>query len=480
MKLKDFEIGISSFVLLTNVYGLLSTVNPTDLDWPNPAFITNVLPGLLMYLTYYLSFLWVACSLPNRYISARNWNKASLSLLAGFILTIGLFAICRYLPNQIERGILWESQNRALGQAIILYPALLLYQALKQSVLWLTKYEKAADPKNPIIAESAYFTINWTIFLTGCILLKAYWGVTLFLALVVPCAFAVYVLNVYWLLPRYYKKENLFQFWMLELGISLCVNIPLNGFYSAKATYSPGYFLLLFSLIWALQLVLVFPMSIYIFRKRKELMAEMTGLKNNLGSTNANLQLLKSQINPHFLFNSLNTLYGMALAEKSEKTAEAIQQLGDMMHFMLEENVKDNIPLEREMEYLKNYLALQNLRIAESPNVEITAHIQECEPGYYISPMLLIPFIENAYKHGISLRERSWIHISISLNENTLFFDLHNSIHSSRTEDPERHRSGIGLENVKQRLRLLYPDKHDLLIRKTTSDYFIHLNINLR
>lgn len=94
--------------------------------------------------------------------------------------------------------------------------------------------------------------------------------------------------------------------------------------------------------------------------------------------------------------------------------------------------------------------------------------------------MLLIPFIENAFKHGISLREPSHINISLQTRENTLYFDVHNSIHPKVVNDTEKYNNGIGLENVKQRLALLYPNKHELVIRESAKDFFIHLTIQLQ
>jgi LytS/YehU family sensor histidine kinase len=96
-----------------------------------------------------------------------------------------------------------------------------------------------------------------------------------------------------------------------------------------------------------------------------------------------------------------------------------------------------------------------------------------------IAPMLLIPFIENAFKHGISLREESQIRVSLELNQSTLYFDVFNTKHIRPENDPEKNSNGIGLMNVKQRLQLVYPGKHELVIRETTHDYFVHLVINL-
>jgi two-component system LytT family sensor kinase len=496
MKLKYLEIAIATLFLLTNMYGLFGTA---DLYWRGnfspDSFGAGefkahqlqfdfkwhyLIPNLVMYFTYYLSFIWMACSLPNCYLAGRQWNKAFAIICLSFIITLSLFTLSRYLTKPFGVGMVSQSLAGALNQAMILYTVILFYQAAKQSLLWLSEQGMKATQSKPIIAESAYFTITWFVVLSGCILFKVYWGFTLFAGFIWPCAFATYLINVYWIFPAFYRKNNQLQFWVLELATTLCINIPLNGFYSSKATNSETSFLMLFVLLWILQLCVVLPASYYLYQRRQNREAELMGLRTHIGVADANLQLLMSQINPHFLFNTLNTLYGMALMEKAENTGEGIQRLGDMMRFILHENNQDKIPLSREIAYLNDYIALQNMRITANPIVDVTIHIQEDHGHHSISPMLLIPFMENAYKHGISLKQRSWIHISLSVSENTLHFDVHNSIHQLKDDDPEIARSGIGLENVRQRLILLYPKKHELVIRQNIREYFIHLNIKLQ
>jgi two-component system, LytTR family, sensor kinase len=222
------------------------------------------------------------------------------------------------------------------------------------------------------------------------------------------------------------------------------------------------------------------PVQWFIFKRLARNNEELFVLKKELGQTEANMDLLRSQINPHFLFNALNTLYGLAIHEKAERTSEAIEKLGSMMRFMLQENVQEKISLVRDLEYLNNYIALQRLRTDINPNIKIQIAIQqEVNTTVQIAPMLLIPFIENAFKHGISLREESHIRISLEIKNNTLYFDVFNTKHVRSENDPEKNSNGIGFLNVKQRLQLIYPGKHELVIRETTHDYFVHLVINL-
>lgn len=221
------------------------------------------------------------------------------------------------------------------------------------------------------------------------------------------------------------------------------------------------------------------PSAWYVYKHKFEKQSEIQMLKTELGKSDANLNFLKSQINPHFLFNALNTLFGTALQENAERTGEGIQKLGDMMRFMLHENTLDKISLTREVEYLNNYIDLQKLRTSRSGDIRIDTHIEEQLNNLQITPMLLIPFIENAFKHGISLLQPSYIKITLQTKESTLYFDVSNSIYVKADNDPEKLKSGIGLENVKQRLSLLYYGKHELIIRESANEFFVHLTLQL-
>ncbi|MGQ7852734.1 sensor histidine kinase [Pedobacter sp. WC2501] len=221
------------------------------------------------------------------------------------------------------------------------------------------------------------------------------------------------------------------------------------------------------------------PSAWYVYKHKFEKLSEIQMLKTELGKSDANLNFLKSQINPHFLFNALNTLFGTALQENAERTGEGIQKLGDMMRFMLHENTQDKISLTREVEYLNNYIDLQKLRTSRSADIRIDTHIEEQLNNLQITPMLLIPFIENAFKHGISLQQPSYIKITLQTKEKTLYFDVSNSIYIKADNDPEKLKSGIGLENVKQRLSLLYYGKHELIIRESANEFFVHLTLTL-
>ena len=230
----------------------------------------------------------------------------------------------------------------------------------------------------------------------------------------------------------------------------------------------------------AFLLVILFPLANLIFKKYDSYMGRIFTLTNQVDRGNAGMDFLRSQINPHFLFNALNTLYASSLIENADKTADGIQKLGDMMRFMLHENQLPHIPLSREIDYLRNYLDLQMLRFGSQTNLELEINIQDGSCHGDIAPMLLIPFVENAFKHGISTKEKSWIRLNLRCIAGSVHLDLVNSIHPDKpTSEKSREESGIGLENVKSRLALLYSDRHQLNIVANDSDYFVHLSVQI-
>jgi len=135
--------------------------------------------------------------------------------------------------------------------------------------------------------------------------------------------------------------------------------------------------------------------------------------------------------------------------------------------------------MSREIEYLKNYIALQKLRIPASATTTIEDNISDQHCNQQIAPMLLIPFVENAFKHGIRLTEKSWIKINLTCNQNTIFFEVYNSMHQPSSTDPEKERSGIGLVNVVERLKLIYPGKFQFSANGDGNEFFVKLIIEL-
>ncbi|MBC9930253.1 histidine kinase [Chitinophaga qingshengii] len=263
---------------------------------------------------------------------------------------------------------------------------------------------------------------------------------------------------------------------LLILGVNFLMTMVIRAIRHGGGGFFPP--ALIFGVLISAGLVL--PLTWFLYQSRQKQLVMVKNLKTALGHSTANMDFLRAQINPHFLFNALNTLYGTALQEEAPRTSEGIQKLGDMMRFMLHDNHLAKIPLDKEVAYLQNYIDLQRLRVMSSPDILIEVNIDESQCEHEIAPMLLIPFVENAFKHGISLRNRSRIVISLSCNAEQLFFDVVNTVHQRPENDPERDSMGIGLNNVRERLALLYPNRHELSIRHTANEFFVHLTIDVK
>lgn len=190
--------------------------------------------------------------------------------------------------------------------------------------------------------------------------------------------------------------------------------------------------------------------------------------------TKADLQLLRTQINPHFLFNVLNTIYGQAII-KSEHTADSIAKLSDLMRYSLIEANGSKVNLDKEMAYLENYITLQKLRLTEKTKVDF--QIKGDTKNLMIPPMLFIPFIENAFKYGVSNEVPTTIKILVEVVNKQISLLVENSKVPNKSKVAESHQ--IGIKNVKNRLDLIYDDQYTLNIKETATHYNVQLLISL-
>lgn len=188
---------------------------------------------------------------------------------------------------------------------------------------------------------------------------------------------------------------------------------------------------------------------------------------------NSELIYLRKQINPHFLFNSLNAIYSLA-NKKSDLVVDAIVTLSELMRYMLYETDNKSVSLEKEINYIKNYIELQKLRLSNIENIHVK--IQGETQDKYIEPLLLISFIENAFKFGTDYRGATHVKIKIIITGNDLDFWVENRV-EKKNVPPEN--SGIGITNIESRLKLLYPDSHTLSITEEDSVYAVYLNLKL-
>lgn len=191
----------------------------------------------------------------------------------------------------------------------------------------------------------------------------------------------------------------------------------------------------------------------------------------------AELNFLKAQINPHFLFNTLNNLYYLAYSQSS-KTTEVIAKLSQMMRYMIYDSNYPLVPLSKEVEYMENYISLERLRLNDQIPIKLTIEGGN-EQDFLIAPLIFITFLENAFKHGVSNNHPgAWINISIVLNGNECIYRVENSKIPFVKPEAEQ-KSGIGLQNVRRRLELSYPGKHSLTVEDLKDRYSVQLNIQL-
>ncbi|SKC48241.1 sensor histidine kinase [Ohtaekwangia koreensis] len=189
----------------------------------------------------------------------------------------------------------------------------------------------------------------------------------------------------------------------------------------------------------------------------------------------AELKLLKSQINPHFLFNTLNNLYALTL-QHSHKAPEMVYKLSQLMNYMLYDSNQMEVSLQKEIQYIQNYIDLEKVRY--DTRLDVSLNVYDVPDTIHIAPLLILPFVENSFKHGVSNQlSGGWIRIDILIQENTLVLKVENSKNIFPPED--KPVSGIGLKNVRKRLDLIYADCHSLQLLDEDETYLVILKITI-
>jgi len=289
-------------------------------------------------------------------------------------------------------------------------------------------------------------------------------------------AFIVYA-NLLYFIPKYLKK-NKFAKYFLNLGLFILILWPIklislyfvissNPYETAQLQYNQG-------------LILLSSFFVGGFSTMYNIVTEWANQiqeKQELETQNmqSELKFLRSQINPHFLFNTLNNLYALTL-KKSDQAPEIVIKLSEMMRYMLYECNEPKVLLSKELKYIKNYLDLERIR---QNNVDIKFTQTGAVHNQKIAPLLLITFIENCFKHGIkNSLETGYVNLEILVDDNEMQFEVSNSKPAALPYQEHKRSGGIGLVNVKRRLDLLYPEKHDLVIEDTPNTYCVRLNLN--
>ncbi len=316
-----------------------------------------------------------------------------------------------------------------------------------------------------------------------------YQNTLLFVSLLVPVAMGTTYSIIYFLIPRYLLRKRYVRFftyflftlilsvWM-EMVLMMWALVNLADYRYTNMNPLTGD---IFFLGVGLYFVVFFSTSVKLLKHWYSSEKDVSELRSRkleaeLKLKETELQLLKGQIHPHFLFNTLNNLYGLAL-EKSEQMPDAIIRLSGLLDALLYRSQTSLAPLKAELKLIEDYIALEKLRVEE--RLRLQWEVSENINSYELPPFLLFPFIENAFKHGFAQHtENLWLEVKAEIRQHQLCFSVANSLslHSRPLQQPA---GGIGLQNVKRRLQLLYPNKHQLKVEQLPDKFTVRLLLQL-
>ncbi len=284
-------------------------------------------------------------------------------------------------------------------------------------------------------------------------------------------------LNIHYLMPRYLQTKRYFRYFsavlLSILGYLLVqslLDFYLYGFVvgplrNSRLIETISY--IFFSTMWYLGLMVALKLSLDWYEQQRILQRIV------VEKLTAEVNFLRAQVNPHFLFNILNSLYALTL-KKSDLAPEVVLKLSEMMEYMLYDSDDLRVPLAKEISYLQNYIELEKIRCGDFP--EIALEIKGNPNGQEIAPLLLLPLIENAFKHGIEKRSgKAWLHGTLAVDHSALALTVENSKPAS---SPKSKNGGIGLDNLRKRLELLYPGRYTLEIEEKLETYKAALRIS--
>ncbi|MEZ5072266.1 MAG: histidine kinase [Bacteroidales bacterium] len=300
-------------------------------------------------------------------------------------------------------------------------------------------------------------------------------------SVIVPITALASIVTVHLLFGRLYKSGRRTEFWVgmvLTMVFFVLVRRGYNYFY-VYPTYYPE--ILETMPFWFLPKMIIEAVNIYLFVGLYSMFYffrawyEQERLASSLlkEKSEAELNLLRSQIQPHFIFNTLNNIYSYAI-QKHEKTPELIYQLSSFLSYGLYENKAERVSLAKELEIIHCYLDLEHIRYGD--RLDVLVNVYDKVGDLQISPLLLLPLVENCFKHGFSTSlEQNWLRLDISMEKGWLVFKLENSLSS---EAPANHTNGgIGLSNLRRRLEIVYPDRHEFRVKPGKDSFLVVLKL---
>ena len=299
----------------------------------------------------------------------------------------------------------------------------------------------------------------------------------------VPVAFMlVFYVNYFWWIDRVLFRKKLFQFILLNIllisAICFCLDALMHFYFQhfIKAAFSghpgPPKVMVISRDFMLMGLTAGLSVAIRVTGNWYKMETERKELEK--GRVEAELKSLKNQLNPHFLFNTLNNIYSL-IAFNPETAQHAVHDLSRLLRYILYENNQNRVPLAKEIEFIDNYIALMKIRLPQEVIVETEIY---AERNVEIAPLLFITLVENAFKHGVSPTAPSFISIELhTVGEGEVFCQVENSYFPKKRED--KSGSGIGLENLRKRLTLLYPGRYMLVTEKQGEKFVAELRIRI-
>ena len=287
----------------------------------------------------------------------------------------------------------------------------------------------------------------------------------------------LFYINVLVLIPRFFQKRHLGKWMMSHVGLTLA-GAGIEVFISTILAGNPLLDMIGPALLSGLGWVVTMTSIAFIYRYFVDGIAMPMRMERLQAERDAaELAFLKSQVDPHFLFNTLNNLYSLALDEEAPQTADSIALLGRLMRYSLHDAQAKTITLGKEVQYLETYVALQRLRAMSNASIQFDIEIPESSlQSLDIAPMLLIPFVENAFKYGLHASKETFVKIHLGIKDNVLTMSCSNTI---AREAIQGEPGKVGYQNVKQRLEHLYPNAHTVYIESENQIYTVKLEVRL-